>query len=173
LAAPPVILLAVFLAVAVFVDPLRDALTEDDSWFYAWTAQRTIADGVFRLHSYATASMPIQVFWAAALSKVFGDSLITLRLSTLLLSCAGSFAFYGLLRDLGLSGRRALGLALVYLCNPYGLVFSFSFMTDVQFTSWLLMRLFLYGRACAPPTLARCSPGRSRPPPRSARASSA
>ena len=146
LAAPPVILLAVFLAVAVFVDPLRDALTQDDSWFYAWTAQRMIADGVFRLHSYATASMPVQVFWATALSKIFGGSLITLRLSTLLLSCAGLLAFYGLLRDLALSSRRALGLALVYLCNPYGLVFSYSFMTDVQFTSWLLIALFLYGR---------------------------
>jgi 4-amino-4-deoxy-L-arabinose transferase-like glycosyltransferase len=142
----PALLVAVFVLIALFVNPLREALTEDDSWLYAQTAQRFANEGTYRLHSYATANMPVQIYWSAALSKLFGFSLVTLRLSTLVLSCLGLLAFYGLLRDLGLTHARAVGLALVYLCNPYALIFSYSFMTDVQFLSWMMVALFFYAR---------------------------
>src|SRR4051812_31628130 len=87
--------------------------------------------------------MTVQLYWAALLAKGFGYSLATLRLSTLTLSFFGSVAFYGLMRGLQLSPRKAAALSLVHLCSPYLLVFSYDFMTDVQFVSWMVVALFL------------------------------
>lgn len=143
----PIVLVAAVLAVALLVDPLREAVTQDDAWFYAWTARRFLESGAFQLHSYATASMPAQVLWAGMLASALGDSLATLRVSTLLASTLGLLAFHGLLLDQGLSRRRALAFALLLFASPYGFVFSYSFTTDVPFASWLLVATFLLGRA--------------------------
>jgi hypothetical protein len=142
----PALLVAVFVLIALFVNPLREALTEDDSWLYAQTAQRFANEGTYRLHSYATANMPVQIYWSAALSKSLrflardlapvDSGAVVPRPACLLRSAARSRA----------DAARAVGLALVYLCNPYALIFSYSFMTDVQFLSWMMVALFFYAR---------------------------
>src|SRR5258708_26209721 len=91
--------------------------------------------------------MPVQILFGAALAKIFGYSLGILRVSTLIIFSFGLAAFYRLLRDFGSSDKIAGLFTLGLLCSPSVLLFSFSFMTDVQFMSWMIIALWLYAKA--------------------------
>jgi hypothetical protein len=143
-------LLFVLLALALsilFIDPLREALNEDDSFSYARSVQYFLDTGGYRADSWTAANMPVQIMFGAALAKIFGYSLGILRVSTLIIFSFGLAAFYRLLRDFGSSDKIAGLFALGLLCSPPVLLFSFSFMTDVQFMSWMIIALWLYAKA--------------------------
>ena len=140
------VLLALVLSI-LFVDPLREALNEDDSFSYARSVQFMLDTGGYRADAWTAANMPVQILFGAALSKIFGYSLGILRVSTLIIFGFGLAAFYRLLRDFG-SGDKIAGLfTLGLLCSPPVLLFGFSFMTDVQFMSWIIVALWLYAKA--------------------------
>jgi hypothetical protein len=90
--------------------------------------------------------MPVQIYLAAGLAKVFGYSLSLLRIATLLLLVAGLAAFVALLRELDVEPPAAAVLALGLLASPLVAMLSFTFMSDVQFMAWLLIATWLYVR---------------------------
>jgi hypothetical protein len=135
----PELLLALILFSVLVINPLREIVTMDDSWAYARMVQHLLATGRYQLDAWAAANMPVQIYLAAGLSKVFGYSLSLLRCSTLALLIVGLFSFYALLRDLSCTRGVATAFSLALLASPLVLMLAFTFMSDVQFLGWMLL----------------------------------
>ena len=64
-------LLLLFVLAVAFINPVREMMFGDD-WAYGLTTEHLLATGEYRLHDWATANMPVQIYWAALLAHVFG-----------------------------------------------------------------------------------------------------
>jgi 4-amino-4-deoxy-L-arabinose transferase-like glycosyltransferase len=142
---PALIAVALFLA-AIIINPFREMCTWDDSFAYARMVQHLLSTGHYQLDAWAAASMPVQIYLAAGLAKIFGYSLSLLRCTTICLFVVAIASFYRLLRDLGHGESLAAILTLAIPATPLVLMLAFTFMSDVQFLGWLLLALFLYAR---------------------------
>jgi Dolichyl-phosphate-mannose-protein mannosyltransferase len=140
------IVLCVFGATVIFVNPIRETAMEDD-WAYALTVKHFLDTGTYELHDWAAANMPLQAYWGSFFARLFGYSFSSLRVSTLVLVLIGLIAFYYLAREHGLDDIQAGLLTLGFFGSPLVLRFSFNFMTDVPFLMFLVGALFLYTRA--------------------------
>ena len=65
------LLLLCFFLVVAFVNPLRQVMIQDD-WSYALTVRHLLTTGEYKLHDWAAANMPVQIYWAALLTGIFG-----------------------------------------------------------------------------------------------------
>lgn len=140
------ILIVLFLLVVCLVNPFRE-LSKDDDWAYALTVRHLLETGDYKLHDWASANMPVQIYWGALFSKLFSYSFSALRLSTLTLLFVSLIGFYFMLRDFGSDDTEAGILSLALLASPLVMLFGFSFMTCVPFMSWVILSLWLYMRA--------------------------
>jgi 4-amino-4-deoxy-L-arabinose transferase-like glycosyltransferase len=140
------LVLGVFAAAVVAINPVREVITDDD-FAYALMVKHLAATGEYRLHDWAAANMPVQIYWARLLSGLFGFSFTTLRASTLILLTIAIVALYGVVRDRRASDAEAGLMTLVFLANPLVLFLGFTFMTDVQFLGWMTLALWCYLRA--------------------------
>ena len=143
---PAFLIVAALLCAVVIVDPVREFMSQDDGWAYARSVEHLLRTGEYRLDAWSAANLPVQIYLAAGLAEMFGYSLSLLRASTLLLLAAGLAALYGLLRRGSLPAWPATVLTLGLLASPLVLMLSFTFMSDIQFTGWLLIALWLYSR---------------------------
>ena len=139
-------IVAALLCAIVIVDPVREFMSQDDGWAYARSVEHLLRTGEYRLDAWSAANLPVQIYLAAGLAEMFGYSLSLLRVSTLLLLAAGLAALYGLLRRGSLPAWPATVLTLGFLASPLVLMLSFTFMSDIQFTGWMLIALWLYSR---------------------------
>ena len=139
------VLLVVVLLVISFISPARETMFGDD-FAYGLTVRHLLQTGEYRLHDWAAANMPTQIYWGALLAKAFGYSFTILRFSTLFLLLGGLTALYYLLRDFGPGDWEASLLSLTVFSSPVVLFLSFTFQTDVQFLAWLILALWLYFR---------------------------
>jgi 4-amino-4-deoxy-L-arabinose transferase-like glycosyltransferase len=143
---PLLLMIVVFAAIILIVNPVREMLTADDGWAYARIVEHLLHTGEYRLDAWAAANMPAQIYLAAGLARIFGFSLSLLRISTILVFLLGALAFYQLLHESGSDRTAAAALTLALMCSPFVLLLSFTFMTDVQFLGWLLIACWLYAR---------------------------
>jgi hypothetical protein len=72
--ARPRLVFALVLFSIIVINPIREMVTMDDSWAYARTVQHLLATGRYQLDAWAAANMPVQIYLAVGLSKVFGYS---------------------------------------------------------------------------------------------------
>ena len=79
-ATPLLLVAAVALLAIMIINPFREFLGGDDSWFYARMVQHLLATGKYQTDAFSVASPPVQIYLAAGLAKLFGYSLILLRL---------------------------------------------------------------------------------------------
>jgi len=121
-------------------------LAQDDAWAYALMAKYTLATGKYHIHPFTVVNLPVQIYIAVALSKLFGYSLILLRCITLAFLFLSLGCFYLILRESGHDRRLAELMTLVFLACPLVLILSLAFMTDIQFLGWSLLALLLYLR---------------------------
>jgi Dolichyl-phosphate-mannose-protein mannosyltransferase len=145
-AAGPRLILAAFLVSIVAINPFRELLGDDDGWAYARSVEHLLATGRYQLDAWSAANMPVQIYGAAGLSRLFGYSLSLLRCFTLMLLIIGLFSFYALLRELRITTQTATVLTIALLASPLTILLSFSFMSDIQFLAWMLLALWLYVR---------------------------
>ncbi|NWJ97889.1 MAG: glycosyltransferase family 39 protein [Chloroflexi bacterium] len=138
--------LGLFALVALYINPLREAATDDD-WAYARMVQHLLETGSYKLSDWASANLPFQVYWGGLFALFGGYSFSSLTFSTLFLAFVGLIAFYYLAREHGLDETQAGLLTLCLLVSPLRLRFSFNFMTDVPFLTLLTLALLLYTRA--------------------------
>jgi hypothetical protein len=139
----PLAIAALVLLTICLLDPLREMPLEDD-WAYSRTVDRLVQTGRYQLHPWLSANMPFQALWGAAFTLLLGLGFAILRISTLVLSLTGLYAFYCLLRIGGRSeAESAVGVLLLW-SSPLYLRFSFNFMTDVPFAALMLISLWLY-----------------------------
>lgn len=140
-------LMAGWVLILLFINPIGDYPTNDD-WAYAQIVKRFVETGVYDLGFWPGMTLFTHVMWGSLFCTLFGFSFTVLRLATLCLAIAGSFIFLKLLKELlreDLWSRR-IGLAAL-VCNPFFLLLSFSYMTDVPFLTFVLSALFFFKRA--------------------------
>lgn len=132
----------------MYINPFREAEVDDD-WAYALMVRHLLNTGQYRLHDWATANMPFQVYWGALFARLGGPFHFhsSLRLSTLVLWAVALVAFYLLCHEHALDHNQAGLLTLGLFSSPLALEMSFSFMSDIPYLSCLIIALYLYTRA--------------------------
>jgi hypothetical protein len=116
--------------------------------------EHLLRTGKYELDAWSAANMPVQIYLAAAASKVAGYSLSILRGTTLTLFLVGVTSFYLLLREFGRDRAAAALATCALVASPLVLMLAFTFMSDVQFLGWLLLALWLYARGISRASLA-------------------
>jgi 4-amino-4-deoxy-L-arabinose transferase-like glycosyltransferase len=140
-----VVALALLLAV-VIINPFREMVAQDDAWAYARMVQHTLATGKYKIDPFTVVNLPVQIYLAAGIAKIFGYSLVLLRFIELAFAALAFGSFYLLLREFGHTRQFAAFITLVLLASPTVLILSFAFMTDIQSLAWILLALLLYVR---------------------------
>ncbi len=135
--------IALFLALIVFVNPLRETALQDD-WSYALTTKHLLDTGEYKLHDWAWANMPFQIYWGGLFAEIGGYSFSSLRVSTLVLCLFGCVTFFLLCRRRGFPSDYSTFLLLVLISSPLFFQFSFTFMTDVPFLACLITAFLCY-----------------------------
>jgi hypothetical protein len=131
----------------VFPPSRQDFPLGDDFAFSESAIRLTRGEGI---HYGEHASMPLlgQWLWAAPFLWLgSGCPHFALRMSTVLLSGLGLWAFYDLLRHEGLDPGQSGFLTAVLAFNPLYFLLQGTFMSDVPALSFSLIALALYRRA--------------------------
>ena len=137
----PVMLAAVYLAMAVVVSP-RGEFPSGNDWASAGAVKEVLGTG-----KVGAGSGPVfQVLWGTVFCLPWGFSFTALRISTLVMSFAGVLGFYGLLREYGFRRGACLVGALTLAANPLYVSMSYTFMTDVPTLTMMILAGFLYVR---------------------------
>ena len=103
-----------------------------DDWSYIHTAQKLAATGHFVYSGWAPALQFWQAYVAVALIKLFGFSMTTVRMSTLLVAVALAFILQRTMVRSNISERNATIGTLALVLSPLYLVLSVTFMTDIH-----------------------------------------
>jgi hypothetical protein len=114
-----------------------------DDWPYILIAQKLAATGHIVYSGWATPILGWQLYLGAAFIKLFGFSLTTVRMSTLLVAMALAFLLQRTLVRAGISERNATIGTLALVLSPLYLMLSVTFMTDIQ--GLFAIILCLYG----------------------------
>lgn len=138
--------LLLFILTVIYVNPFWNTAVDDD-WSYALTVKHLLDTGHYKLHDWATANMPFQVYWGALFAKLAGYSHASLRISTLVIWLLGLIAFYCLALEHRFAPEEAGLLMLTLFSSPILVKMSFSFMTDVPYLSCFIVTLFIWTRA--------------------------
>jgi len=136
-----------WIVLLISLPPERQDFPLNDDWAFARGAmQFARGEGI---HYGGWASMPQlgQWVWAYPFLWLLGESFFALRLSTVVLSWFGLWAFRDLLRRQGLTSSRASLATTVLALNPLFFLLQGTFMTDVPALSLALLGLNLYRRA--------------------------
>lgn len=141
----PLLLAAVWLVSIALVWPSGEFPLNDD-WDYAKSARSLLETGRLTLSPEARVTLVAQAAWGALFALPFGFSFAALRASTLVAALGGTLATYGLARTLGGSRSAALVAALTVALSPIWFVLSFTFMTDVPFSSVVALGLLAGSR---------------------------
>jgi hypothetical protein len=129
-----------------FVVPTPTPAWVADDWLYARSVRILLEDHQLRLMNLSVATGVFQVVWGGLFAALFGLTPGVLRASTLVLSALGGAATYALCRELEVKRANAALATAVVLFAPLAYVLGFSFMSDAQFTSLLMVSTFLYAR---------------------------
>jgi 4-amino-4-deoxy-L-arabinose transferase-like glycosyltransferase len=139
------IVLGLFSASAFIVPTLAPVAVSDD-FLYARSVDTLLSDGELVILPATVATLVFQVGWGAIFAGIFGFSFGVLRVATVAFTLGSSLAVYGLCRELGVDKyRSALGTA-IFLFNPLGYLFSFTFMTDSYFVGLVTISAYFYVR---------------------------
>ena len=90
----------------------------DDEWAYTIAVKRLLVSGDYRPADWGNMSLVTHVLWGALFSRLLGFSFMTLRISMLVMSLAGSIGTYVLIRDCQASRWVAVAGALALAFNP-------------------------------------------------------
>jgi hypothetical protein len=114
-----------------------------DDWPYILMAQKLAATGHVVYNGWAAPMLGWQLYLGAAFIKLFGFSLTTVRMSTLLVAMALAFVLQRTLVLAGVSERNATIGTLALVLSPLCLMLSVTFETDIQ--GLFAIVLCLYG----------------------------
>jgi hypothetical protein len=114
-----------------------------DDWPYIVMAQKLAATGHVVYNGWAAAMLGWQLYLGAAFIKLFGFSLTTVRMSTLLVAMALAFVLQRIMVRAGISERNATIGTLALVLSPLYLLLSVTFMADIQ--GLFAIVLCLYG----------------------------
>jgi hypothetical protein len=143
---PPIVLVAVFLAAVLIVDP-RGNFPLDDDWGVGFTTFTLLQTGQVQFTPFASATAYLQFAWGALWAALFGQTFTVLRLSVLTLSLGSTLLLFFLLRRSGVRRELALFGAAALLFHPLFFWASFTSMTHVPFVFLSLVAASMFVRA--------------------------
>ncbi len=115
-----------------------------DDWAYIQTVEQVYHTGKWKISNWSSTSLLFQIVWGLTFTKLFGLSILSLRMSTLCLNFLGVCALSSLLKGLKVSIFYRCLAILLLLFNPIYFDLSNSFMSDVQYTSLSLLTIYFY-----------------------------
>lgn len=134
---------------SAFIVPTLAPVAVSDDFLYARSVHALLSHGELVILPATAATLVFQVVWGAVFAGVFGESFGVLRVATVVFTLGSSLAVYGLCKELGVDTlRSALGTA-IFLFNPLGYLFSFTFMTDSYFVGLVTIAAYGYVRGLA------------------------
>ncbi len=139
----PLVLLAVFIAAVLLVDP-RGNFPLDDDWGVGFTTFTLLQTGRVQFSPFASATAYLQFFWGALWAATFGETFTVLRLSTLALSLASTILTYLLLRRVSVRRELAIFGAAALLFHPLFFWASFTSMTHVPFVFLSIVAAWMF-----------------------------
>lgn len=139
-------ILLIVLFCAILVNPSRNILYDDD-FAYAWSVEELVENHRLRISDWTSSALVFQVFWGAAFCLPYGFSFAAVNISTYVISAIGLIAFFYLLEKLGFSLKKRVVSVLILFSCPLYFDFSLSFMTDIPYTSMMLISLYFFVRA--------------------------
>jgi hypothetical protein len=150
----PLHLVALLVAVLLLpaLVPVGGDFPLNDDWVYAKSVRTLADDHRLERHPFAAVNAVGQTLIGAVFCLPFGFGFPALRLSTLLLALAATWATAQAGRTVGLSRAWSMVCGLVVLCNPLFMNLSYTFMTDVPFVAftvlsgWFFLRALRHGR---------------------------
>ncbi len=140
------IIFLMWLGIILLVNPLGEFPINDD-WAYAIIVKKWAEKGQFQLINWGEMSLVSHLIPATLLAKIFGFSFVLLRVTTLILSFLGLFGVYRLLLLVQPSRQIAFMAGLVVLACPVYMALSFSYMTDLPFTTFCIWAVYFFIRA--------------------------
>ena len=148
--APVFLFAAAWVLAIVLVNPFGNFPIVDD-WAYAGSVRDLLQHGQFHLSDWTAPNQISLIAWGAIFGSVFGTSYTALRFSTLVLAFVGAIALYKILRRENVAAPVAAIAALTVLFAQYPLQYSFSFMTDVPYTTAQTVAMLFLMRGSAQP----------------------
>lgn len=136
------ILIALFVGAECMVNPLRDFPLNDD-WSYAKSVLIYQFDDKLTIGDWPAMTLFTHILWGSLFTGSLGFSFWALRFSTLVSSLIGLLVLQSLIRRISGNSLVALMGALILLFNPIYFNLSNTFMTDVNFTTLLLLDVYL------------------------------
>jgi hypothetical protein len=114
---------------------------------YILVAKNLAATGHIHYNGWSAAMLLWQLYFAAALIKVFGFSFTTVRVSTIVVSVASAFLLQRILVRCGISERNAVIGTLALVLSPLYLLLSVTFMSDIHGLFAIILCLYACLRA--------------------------
>lgn len=145
-AAALILLSLLWFLIEWMIDPVGEFPLNDD-WSYIRSLQHLYQDHSFHLEGWTSMPLIGQLVWGLLFCKIFGFSFTALRCSTLVLGLAGIIAAWLLTREFTRDKRLAFLSAAILMLNPLYVNLANTFMTDIPFTSLLLLAILLFVRA--------------------------
>lgn len=135
--------IGIWLLILLIIDPVGNYPINDD-WAYAQIVKRFVETGIFDLGFWPGMTLFTHIIWGSLFCKLFGFSFTVLRIANLCLAIVGSLVFLSLILNVEKNVWRQRFAVAVLLFNPFFLLLSFSYMTDVTFLTLLLLGLYFF-----------------------------
>lgn len=134
-------LLIIFFICELIVNPLGDFPLNDD-WSYSKSVLILTTKGNYQPGDWGAMTLFTHLFWGYGFCKLFGFSFFVLRLSTLISSFIGVLTIYHLINTTSKNKFLAYIGSITLLLNPLYFNLSNTYMTDINFTTLILLGCF-------------------------------
>src|SRR5690349_8489040 len=116
----------------------------NDDWAYVRATESFLATGHIVRVPWTYAPVITNVLLGALFAKIFGFSLVVLRMSSFVMGGAGMLALYALARMLGSSRPLSALIAATFGFGMMHFGVAYTFMTDVPYTALAIASLIAF-----------------------------
>jgi|JI8StandDraft_1071087.scaffolds.fasta_scaffold42013_3 hypothetical protein len=130
-------LFLILVLATILVQPFGNFPLNDD-WAYAKPLVGMLNGQKFSIGECPAMTLVTHLLWGALFAKVGGFSFEILRLSSLVASFIGLIVLFKIIKQISSNPLLALLGSMVYLFTPVYFNLSYTFMTEITFSTWLL-----------------------------------
>lgn len=138
-----VLITVIYWSIFLLMHPLYNSAWWDD-FTYIRSAEKLILSGQLIIHEWSTTQLISQIVWGAVISSILGFSIVTLKISVVILFFFALIAFYFMLRVLSVDKFYSTWFTLLLLAYPWSILFAYSYMTEVPYISWFILSMYFY-----------------------------
>lgn len=116
----------------------------NDDWSYTLNAKSLAIENKILFDDFGAMTLIVHTIWGAFFCKLFGFSLTTLRISTLVLGWGTTLVSFLFYQEGGLNQKRAFGACLLLMFNFFFFANSFTYMTEVPFLFFFISASYFF-----------------------------